>query len=114
MNKNLLYVQADLHRAINSGQRSLSISVLDLKELLGAVESSATREQNEKCGVIFGFVRKETLSEMRCGKTLHLTVRRKKDKKGEYCVPVYCDPNAKPEVDATAQVSNDTPLQSAD
>lgn len=90
MNKTLLFVQADMHRAINEGRRSLDISVLDLKELLSAVESAAAREKAEKCGVIFGFVRTETLSEMRSGKALFLSIRRKKNE--EYNTPVYCDP----------------------
>lgn len=99
-NRALLYIQADMHRAINSGQRDVVVSVLDLKELLGLVESAAARERNEKCGVVFGFVRKETLSEMRSGKALFLSIRRKKN--DEYSTPVYCDPLTKL-IDATAQ-----------
>lgn len=111
MNKSLAFIQADLHRAINSGQRDLVVSVLDLKELLGAVESAAVKAQNEKCGIVFGFVRKETLMEMRSGKALFLSIRRKKN--DEYNTPVYCDPNTKP-VDATAQMGQDAPLQTDD
>lgn len=110
-NKTLMYIQADMHRAINGGQRDLSISVLDLKELLGAVESAAAREKKERCGVVFGFVREETLSEMRSGKALYLSIRRKKNE--EYNTPVYCDPLQK-SIDATTQTAQDTPLQSDD
>lgn len=92
-NKTLMYIQADMHRAINSGQRDVVVSVLDLKELLGAVESANARGRNEKCGVIFGFVRKETLNEMRRGHALYLSIRRKKN--DEYNTPVYCDPMEK-------------------
>lgn len=106
MNKTLMYLQADLHRTINNGGKSLTISVLDLKELLGAVESAQAREQHEKCGVIFGFVATETLKNMRSGRALYLTIRRKKN--DEYSNPVYCDPiNQKP-VDATAQPIEDS------
>lgn len=112
MNKTLMYIQADMHRAINNNQRDLVVSVMDLKELLAAVDSAATREQNEKCGVVFGFVRNETLSEMRSGKALFLSIRRKKNE--EYCTPVYCDPLPKNDVDATTQNQDSTPLQSAD
>lgn len=90
MNKNLLYIQADMHRAINEGRRSFDVSVLDMKELLAAVESARARDQNEKFGVVFGFVRKETLMEMRSGNALYLSIRRKKNE--EYSTPVYCDP----------------------
>lgn len=101
MNKTLMYLQADLHRTINNGGSSLTISVLDLKELLGAAESAQAREQHEKCGVVFGFVATETLKNMRSGRALYLTIRRKKN--DEYCTPVYCDPlNPKP-VDVVAK-----------
>lgn len=111
MNKNMLFIQADMHRAINEGRRHIEVSVLDLKELLAAVDSAAAREQNEKYGVIFGFVRKETLGEMRSGKALYLSIRRKKN--DEYCEPVYCDPSVKNEVDAIAQ-TEDNPTHSSD
>lgn len=94
MSKTLMFIQADMHRAINSGRRDMVVSILDMKELLGAVESAAAKEQNERCGVIFGFSRAETLSDMRSGKALFLSIRRKKNE--EYNTPVYCDPNEKP------------------
>jgi len=103
MNKTLAYIQADMHRAINAGRKSIEVSVLDLKELLGAVESAAARERNEKCGVIFGFVRTETLKEMRSGNVLYLSIRRKKN--DEYRTPVYCDPETQKAVDAVAQTA---------
>ena len=94
MNKTLMFLQADMHRAINEGRRHVEVSVLDLKELLGAVESAAAREQNERCGVVFGFVRKEMLKDIRSGNTLFISARRKRN--DEYCDPVYCDPTPKP------------------
>lgn len=90
MNRNLLYIQADMHRAINEGRKHVEVSVIDLKELLGAVESAAAREQVERCGIVFGFIRTEQLKEMRSGKALYCSIRRKK--KDDYCRPVYCDP----------------------
>ena len=111
MNKNLLFIQADMHRAINEGRRSFEVSVLDMKELLAAVDSAASRGQNERCGVIFGFVRKETLKEMRSGKTLFLSARRKKN--DEYCEPVYCEPT--PRIDAeSAEQTEGEPANNAD
>jgi len=102
MNKTLLFVQADMHRAINEGRRSLDISVLDLKELLSAVASAEGREQAERCGIVFGFVRTEQLKGMRSGTALYCSIRRKKT--DEYCRPVYCDPIDPKPVDAVANV----------
>lgn len=93
MNSTLMFIQADMHRAINDGHKTFEVSVLDMKELLGAVESARAHEQNEKLGVVFGFVRAETLKEMRSGKALFLSIRRKKN--DEYNTPVYCDPMEK-------------------
>lgn len=106
MNKNLLFIQADMHRAINEGRRSFEVSVLDMKELLAAVDSAASREKNERCGVVFGFVRKETLKDMRSGNALFLSARRKKN--DEYCEPVYCDPNEK-KLEQDQEVKQDWP-----
>lgn len=101
MSQTIMFIQADMHRAINSGQRDVVVSVLDLKELLGAVESARARERNEKCGVVFGFVRKETLKQMRSGNLLYLKIRRKK--KDDYCEPVYCDPQSAKDIDVVAE-----------
>lgn len=48
MSKTLMYIQADMHRAINDGRKSFEVSVLDMKELIGAVESARAREQNDE------------------------------------------------------------------
>ena len=106
MNKNLMFIQADMHRAINEGRRSFEVSVLDMKELLAAVDSAASRGQNERCGVVFGFVRKETLKEMRSGKTLFLSARRKKN--DEYCEPVYCEPTPRIDAEEIAKEEEET------
>lgn len=101
MNKTLLFIQADMHRAINDGRRSLEISVLDLKELIAAVASAEGREQAEKLGYIFGFIRKETLNDMRSGKSLYCSIRRKKNL--EYTDPVFCDPKERVPIDVVAE-----------
>lgn len=102
MNKTLMYLQADMHRTINNGGSSLTISVADLKELLSAVASAEGREQAERCGIVFGFVRTEQLKGMRSGTALYCSIRRKKNE--EYCRPVYCDPIDPKPVDAVANV----------
>jgi hypothetical protein len=111
MNKTLMFIQADMHRAINDGRRSIEVSILDLKELVAAVIQAEAREQNEKLGIVFGFIRPEQLRGMRDGSTLYCSLRRKKN--DEYCEPAYCDPSIKIEVDAIAQ-TDDNPTHSSD
>lgn len=90
-----------MHRAINDGRSSVDVSVLDLKELIAAVCAAEAREQAEKCGAIFGFIRNETLSDMRSGKSLYCSIRRKKN--GEYRTPVFCDPMDGKHIDVVAE-----------
>lgn len=104
MNKTMMFLQADLHRTINNGGSSLTISVLDLKELLSVVASAEGREKAEKCGHIFGWIRKDQLKRMREGQTLYCSLRRKKNE--EYCDPVYCDPIGEKTVDVVAHIEN--------
>lgn len=104
MSKTLLFIQADMHRAINEGRSRLEVSVLDMKELLGEVMRAQARDEKEKLGIVFGFIRKDQLGNMRKGAELYCSIRRKRNE--EYCEPVYCDPLAKTDVDATAQIEN--------
>lgn len=96
-----------MQRAASSGARVLTVPITDLRELINAVVRSERREEVEKLGHVFGFARAETLSDMRRGKALHLTVRRKKNH--EYVIPVFCDPSVKYEVDAVAQTPQNAP-----
>lgn len=112
MNKTLMFIQADMHRAINEGRRHMEISLLDLKELLTEVVKAESREQVEKCGHIFAWVRRDSLKEVREGRQLYCSVRRKKT--DEYCEPVFCTPIGKKPVDAIAESAENTPLQADD
>jgi len=111
MNRTLMFIQADMHRAINEGRRTFEVSVMDMKELLGAVESASARERCEKLGILTGFIRDKSLSEIRSGKSLYCTIRRKKNE--EYCLPIYSDPIDRKTVDAIAQ-TEDNPTHSSD
>lgn len=106
MNKTVMFLQADMHRAINSGRTNIEVSILDLKELIGEVMRAEARDTLERTGQVLGFARPEQVVAMASGKALFISIRRKKDKQGEYRQPVYRDvlsPEAEPEkpVDAT-------------
>lgn len=89
MNKTVMFLQADMHRAINSGRTNIEVSILDLKELIGEVMRAEAKETLQRTGQILGFIRPEQCTAMASGKALYVSIRRKKDKAGEYCQPVY-------------------------
>lgn len=91
MNKTVMYLQADMHRAINAGRTNIEVSILDLKELIGEVMRAEARDTLERAGQVLGFARPEQVVAMASGKALFISIRRKKDKHGEYCQPVYRD-----------------------
>lgn len=106
MNKTLMFIQADMHRAINDKRTSIEVNVLDLKELIAAVCAAEARETVEKCGHIFGWIRPDQLKRMREGQTRYCSIRRKKN--DEYCDPVYCDPLGYKPLDVVAKIEQDT------
>jgi predicted translin family RNA/ssDNA-binding protein len=91
MNKTVMFLQADMHRAINSGRTNIEVSILDLKELIGEVMRAEAKETLQRTGQVLGFIRPEQCMAMASGKALYVTIRRKKDKAGEYCQPIYRD-----------------------
>lgn len=106
MNKTVMYLQADMHRAINAGRTNIEVSILDLKELIAEVMRAEARDTLERTGQVLGFARPEQITAMASGHALFISIRRKKDKAGEYCQEVYRDVQAskvEPEkpVDAT-------------
>lgn len=108
MNQTLMYLQADMHRAINDGNRTLEISVLDLKELLAAVMSFEGRKQSERIrsgGVGCAWIRPEKLKDLRSGKRMYCTVRLRKNE--EFSEQIYCLPEPKPAIDAGAETVQD-------
>lgn len=108
MNQTLMFLQANMHRAINEGQRSLEISVLDLKELLAAIMSFEGRELSERVAQLgqgCGFMRPDKLRELRAGKRMYCTIRLRKNE--EFCEQIYCLPEPRPPIDAMAETSQD-------
>lgn len=111
MNKTLMFLQADMHRAINDGRQSLDVSVLDLKELLSVVLKAEHQEMAAKVH-IFGWIDPVKLQEMRENGRYYASVRRGKN--DAFSVPVFCIPTGKPELDVVAPSAENAPLQSGD
>ena len=73
------YLKASLHRAINQGDKSLTISTLDLKEALAELESLHTHQNLNRPGTpLVGWADPQKIQEMRQGQRRYLTVSRKK------------------------------------
>ena len=89
MNKTLIFMQADMHRAINSGCAHMEVEIRDIKELLAAVDSAEAREVSERNGQVFGWISPIKMRQMMNGKRFYLTVRRAKSE--EFSEPVYCN-----------------------
>lgn len=93
MNKTVLYLQADMHRAINSGVGTMEVSVLDLKELIAAVMSSEARETAERVGIVAAYINPLKLSYLLRGERFYCTIRRAKNE--DFSSPIYCLPEVK-------------------
>ncbi|WP_338806862.1 hypothetical protein V8U11_06575 [Pseudomonas chlororaphis] len=80
MSQTTSYLLASLHRAMHQGDKTLTVSTLDLKEVLAELQSIKTREEM-KCsgGALVGWADPAKVREMREGKRFYLTVRRKKN-----------------------------------
>lgn len=89
MNQTLMFIQADMHRAINEGRRSVDVSVLDLKELLSHV-IKAEYQEVAKQAHIFGWIDPVKLRELRENGRYYASVRRGKN--STFTTPVFCIP----------------------
>lgn len=96
MNRTLMFVQADMHRAINEGRKSVEVSVLDLKEMLSQVLKCEYQEIAAQAH-IFGWIDPEKLRELRENGRYYASVRR--GKSPIFSVPVFCIPTGKPVVE---------------
>lgn len=76
MNKALQYMQADMHRAINSGATLMEVSILDLKELLSTVEACEKRQSIEFGGTPLGFCTSHKVRKMLAGKANYIHISR--------------------------------------
>lgn len=94
MNQTLMFIQADMHRAINEGRRSVDVSVLDLKELLSHV-LKAEYQEIAKQAHIFGWIDPVKLRELRENGRYYASVRRGKNQ--TFSTPVFCIPEPRPE-----------------
>ncbi|MFJ3154002.1 hypothetical protein ACIPIX_07655 [Pseudomonas protegens] len=91
MNQAIAYTKACLHRAINQGDKALTISVLDLKDILAELEKLETRQDPERPSApLVGWAAPEKIQQMRQGQRRYLTVSRKK---GETFIQQVCATN---------------------
>jgi hypothetical protein len=105
MNKTLMFLQADMHRAINAGQKSMDVSILDIKELLSIVLKSEYQEVAAQAH-IFGWIDPVKLREMRENGRYYASIRRGKN--AIFTEPVFCIPKPKQDVDAIAQTEDNS------
>lgn len=100
MNKTLMYLQADMHRAINEGKRAIEVSVLDLKELLSVVLKCEYQEISAQAH-IFAWIDPIKLKELRESGRYYASVRRGKN--SSFSVPVFCIPQTISPIDVVAE-----------
>ncbi len=103
MNQTLMFLQADMHRAINDGRKTVEVSILDLKELLSVVLKCEYQEIAAQAH-IFGWIDPIKLRELRENGRYYASVRRGKN--ATFSVPVFCMPVGKP---VDAPVTNELP-----
>ncbi|QZA71272.1 hypothetical protein AH02_29 [Pseudomonas phage AH02] len=114
MNMTIQYLQASMHRALNSGEKELTVSVYDIKELLASLESLETRERIETVGRSLGFVRAEQARTLLGSRTSHIPLHRKKNRDKDVVVEVFYrelppkppkDPEEKPQECLAPEIS---------
>ncbi|KWS53735.1 MULTISPECIES: hypothetical protein [Pseudomonas syringae group] len=78
-NQSAAYLRASLHRAINQGDKSLTVSTLDLKDTLAELERLQTQEDLSKPEApLVGWADPAAIQQMRQGKVWSLSVTRKR------------------------------------
>lgn len=79
MNQAIAYAKASLHRAINQGDKVMTISTLDLKDVLAELEKLQTHQNPARPSApLVGWADPEKIQQMRQGQRRYLTVSRKK------------------------------------
>lgn len=78
MSQTIDYLRAQLHRAQNQGDKTVSIATLDLQELIQISQSIIDKANKEVMGQHAGWCRSAHLREMCSGKRFRMTVRRQK------------------------------------
>ena len=78
-NKSANYLRASLHRAMQQGDKSLTVSALDLKDALAELESLQTHQDiTRPTAPLVGWADPVKIEQMRQGQIGHLAVSRKK------------------------------------
>ena len=78
-NQSSSYLRASLHRAIQQGDKSLTVSTLDLKDTLAELESLRTHQDlTRPTTPLVGWADPLAIQQMRQGQRWRLTVTRKR------------------------------------
>lgn len=95
MIKTIGYLRADMERAKQEGASRLSISMVDLEEVLRAAESFQSRDTAEKAKRHAGWAKAGSIHQLRSGQKKIVSISRRKSE--EYNVELYfgCDLKAK-------------------
>ncbi|WP_350404321.1 hypothetical protein ABCR88_07675 [Pseudomonas sp. W17] len=94
MNQAIAYAKACLHRAINQGDKAMTISTLDLKDVLAELEKLETRQDPARPSTpLVGWADPEKIQQMRQGQRRYLTVSRKR---GETFTQQVCATKTQP------------------
>lgn len=103
MNHAINYLRASLHRAINQGDKSLTVSTLDLKDVLAELEKLHTlHDLTRPSAPLVGWADPEKIQQMRQGQRRYLTVSRKK---GETFTQQVCASSAQQVSDNTKEAA---------
>ncbi|WP_430445535.1 MAG: hypothetical protein ACQZ2J_30365 [Pseudomonas piscis] len=79
MTQAINYLRASLHRAINQGGKSLTVSTLDLKDALAELEKLQTHQDPARPSApLVGWADPEKIEQMRQGQRRYLTISRKR------------------------------------
>lgn len=90
MSRSINYLRADMDRAVNMGQQELTVLIIDLREVMAALDSMLAKEAVKFHGQHLGWVCLEKVKEMNQGKRFYLTLRRKKHP--DFCLEVFTAP----------------------
>lgn len=87
MNRTISHLYADMDRANQQGAKSISINLLDLKEILGLADSAAMRATAENAKKHAGWVRPGGVLALRTGKKAFVSVSRRRS--DEFCLELF-------------------------
>ncbi len=87
MNRTISHLHADMDRARQQGARSITINLLDLKEILALADSAHQRETADAAKKHAGWARPGSIMALRTGQKK--LVRISKRKSEEFCVELF-------------------------